>query len=279
MSGLFASAAMTPARAGTLERQGKKGPVPGRVATLGMYFSKPNDRQGREPDEWRRKGYSGFMLGASTRLGGCMHMVDERGWWLAAPPGSDEDLEQRLALASPSDTARGMFLRATLEAVRVLGDEEAVRQCQRASGEETLVDFFSYPVSANLRMVFAAARMLEGRYGGIDEALRQLGFRAAESFLASTAGLALQLLARGDTKRLMGHLPSVYRASVSFGSRSVVWLGPSCGRLTMWREFMPSPFQEGMLLGVLRKANVRGARVLGHQLSTLESDYDISWEA
>ena len=213
------------------------------------------------------------------RLGGIVHMVDERGWWVTAAPGSDEDLELRLAMASPSDTARGMFLRATLEAVRVLGDEEAVRRCQRASGEETLVDFFIYPVSANLRMVFAAARLLEARYGGIDEALRQLGSRAAESFLASTAGLTLQLLAGGDTHRLVGNLPSVYRASVSFGVRSVMWTGPTSGRLTMRREFMPHPFQEGLLLGVLKKANARGARVLGHQLSTLESDYDISWQA
>ena len=196
-----------------------------------------------------------------------------------APPGSDEDLELRLEMASPSDTARGMFLRATLDAVRVLGDEEAVRRCQRAGGEETLVDFFTYPVSANLRMVFAAARMLEARYGGIDEALRQLGYRAAESFLASTAGLALQLLARGDTKRLVGNMPSMYRASVSFGVRSVVWTGPRRGRFTMRHEFMPYPFQEGMLLGVLRKVNARGARVRGSQLSTLESDYDLSWEA
>ncbi|HYO58629.1 TIGR02265 family protein [Archangium sp.] len=207
-----------------------------------------------------------------------MHVGDERVWWEMAPPGSDEDLEQRLAMASPSDTARGMFLRATLEAVRTLGDEEAVRRCQRVSGEESLVDFFIYPVSANLRMVFAAARMLEGHYGGIDEALRQLGYRAAESFMASAAGLALQFLARGDAKRLVGNLPSAYRAAVSFGVRSVVWTGPTSGRLTMRREFMPYPFQEGMLLGVLKKANARGARVCGHQLSTLESDYDVSWE-
>ncbi len=206
-------------------------------------------------------------------------MVDERGWWVPASPGSEEDLEQRLAMASPSDTARGMFLRATLDAVRILGDEDAVRRCLRASGEEKLVDFFTYPVSANLRMVFTAARMLETRYGGISEALRQLGRGAAECFLASTAGLALQLLAGGDTGRLVGNMPSMYRASVSFGVRSVVWMGPTRCRLTMRREFMPSSFQEGMLLGVLKKANARGARVLGQQLSTLESDYDVSWEA
>ncbi|MFY0528644.1 TIGR02265 family protein [Archangium gephyra] len=208
-----------------------------------------------------------------------MQTVDERGWWVPAPPGSDEDLAQRLAMASPSDTARGMFLRATLDAVRSLGDEEAVLRCLYASGEDKLVDFFTYPVSANLRMVFTAARMLEARYGGIDEALRQLGGRAAECFLASTAGLALQLLAKGDARRLVGNMPSMYRASVSFGVRLVVWTGPTNCRLTMRREFMPCSFQEGMLLGVLKKANARGARVLGQQLSLLESDYDVSWEA
>jgi uncharacterized protein (TIGR02265 family) len=208
-----------------------------------------------------------------------MYVGDERASWPLASPGSDEDLALRLSMASPSDTARGMFLRATLDAVRTLGEEEAVRHCQRESGEEKLVDFFAYPISANLRMVFSAARMLEGRYGSLDEALRQLGRCAAASFLASTAGLALQFLSRGDAKRLVGNLPSVYRASVSFGERYVVWLGPANGRFSMRREFMPYPFQEGLLLGVLEKANVKGARVRGSQLSTLESDYDISWVA
>ncbi|HEX5745559.1 MAG TPA: TIGR02265 family protein [Archangium sp.] len=208
-----------------------------------------------------------------------MQRVDERGWWVPAPPGSDEDLQQRLAMASPADTSRGMFLRATLDAVRILGDEEAVRRCQRVSGEEKLVDFFSYPVSANLRMVFTAARMLEARSGGISEALRLLGRGAAACFLSSTAGLALQLLAGGDTNRMVGNMPSMYRASVSFGVRSVVWMGPTSCRLTMRREFMPASFQEGLLLGVLEKAHARGARVVGQQLSTLESDYDVSWVA
>ncbi|HEX8437236.1 TIGR02265 family protein [Archangium sp.] len=201
-----------------------------------------------------------------------------RAEWPMAVPGSDEDLELRLALTSPSDTARGMFLRTMLEAVRTLGDEELMRRCQAAGGEEKLVDFFIYPITVNLRMVFAAARMLETRCGSRDEALRQLGRRAGECFLASTAGLALQFLARGNTKRLVSNLPSAYRAAVSFGARSVVWTGRTSGRLTMRREFMPYPFQEGMLLGVLEKAHAKGVRVCGHQLSTLESDYDISWE-
>ncbi|HEX8822542.1 MAG TPA: DUF2378 family protein [Archangium sp.] len=199
--------------------------------------------------------------------------------WPMVPPGSDEDLESRLAMASPSDAARGMFLRATVEAVRSLGDEELVRRCMAVGGEEKVVDFFVYPIATNLRMVFAAARMLEGRYGSLEAALRQLGRRAAESFLTSTAGLALQFLSRGDAKRLVGNLPSTYRASVTFGMRSVVWTGATSGRLTMRREFMPYPFHEGLLLGVLEKSQVKGVQVRGHQLSILESDYDISWEA
>ena len=192
--------------------------------------------------------------------------------------GSDEDLALRLSLALPSDAARGAFLQAPLDAVRGLG-EEAVRRCQRESGEASLVDFFTYPVSAHLRMVFTAARLLEARCGGFDAALREVGRRAAERFLSSTAGLVLQLLGAGDIWRLINHLPSTYRASVSFGVRAMRWQGATRGRLTMRREFMPCSFHEGVLLGVLGQARARGAQVRGCQLSTLESDYDISWEA
>ncbi len=208
-----------------------------------------------------------------------MHVGAESAMWSPVSPGSDEDLEARLAMASSSDAARGMFLRSTVDAVRALGDESLVRRCLEAGGEEKIVDFFVYPIATNLRMVFAAARMLEGRYGSVDAAMRELGRRAAESFLSSTAGLALQLLSRGDARRLVGHLPSTYRAAVSFGARSVVWTGPTSGRLTMHREFMPYPFHEGLLLGVLEKSQARGVQVRGHQLSTLESDYDIVWTA
>lgn len=208
-----------------------------------------------------------------------MHVGEERAMWPLVSPGSDEDLESRLAMASPSDAARGMFLRSTVEAVRALGDESLVRRCLEVGGEEKLVDFFVYPIATNLRMVFAAAKMLEGRYGSVNAAMRQLGRRAADSFLSSTAGLTLQLLSRGDAKRLVGNLPSTYRASVSFGVRSVVWTGPMSGRLTMRREFMPYPFHEGVLLGVLEKSQAKGVQVRGYQLSTLESDYEISWEA
>jgi len=208
-----------------------------------------------------------------------MHVGEERAMWPLVSPGSDEDLEARLAMASPSDAARGMFLRSTVEAVRALGDESLVRRCLEVGGEEKVVDFFVYPIATNLRMVFAAARMLEGRYGSVNAAMRQLGRRAADSFLSSTAGLALQMLSRGDAKRLVGNLPSTYRASVSFGVRSVLWTGPTSGRLTMRREFMPYPFHEGVLLGVLEKSQAKRVQVRGYQLSTLESDYEISWEA
>ena len=194
-------------------------------------------------------------------------------------PGSDEDLALRLAMASPWDTTRGLFLRTTLDAVSCLGSESAVRDCQRAGGEEKLLDFFLYPVTTHLRMVFSAAHMLAERCGGLDAALRALGYRCADSFLGSAAGMTLQLLANGDVTRLVDRLPMAYRAAANFGTRSLVWMGPRQGRLTMCHEFMPYPFHEGMLLGVLDKAQARGARVQGQQLSTLESEYELSWES
>jgi uncharacterized protein (TIGR02265 family) len=221
--------------------------------------------------------YAAFAGGRVQSEGGRMSMRKEEVRQVMESIGSEQDVTQRQALAIPGEMARGMFFQATLDAVRTLGDEEAVRCCLEASGEEKFVDFFNYPVGANIRLLFTAARLLRERCGGLEEALRQLGLRSGAQFMGSAAGKALLLLARGEPGRLVGHLPSVYRAAVSYGERSVVWTGPTSGRILMRREFMPYPFHEGLLAGVLEVGKVREARVLGRQLSTLDSEYDISW--
>ena len=221
------------------------------------------------------------MLGAagvkSLTGGERMQLNREAG----APAGealdSPEALARREALALPGELARGMFFQATLEAVRALGDEEAVRRCLEASGEERFVDFFNYPVATHLRVLFTAAQQLQGRCGSLEEALRQLGLRAGVHFMRCVAGMALLLVSRWEPRRLVDGLPSVYRAAVSYGKRSVMWTGPASGRLLMQREFMPYPFQEGVLAGVLEGGKARGVQVRGRQLSTLDSEYDVSW--
>ncbi|HYO54256.1 DUF2378 family protein [Archangium sp.] len=189
-----------------------------------------------------------------------------------------EEWEERMALATPADTVRGMFFLDMLEAVRALEGEEGVRQCVGAGGEPRFVEFFNYPVGTWLRVNDAAARVLGPRCGGWEEAQRQLGRRAMADMLKSAAGKALLLLSRGETRRLVSNLPSVYRAAVNFGERTVIWEGPTRGRVVMRRDFMPCAYHEGVLLGGLEGLKARAVSVRGSRMEVLDSEYLLSWE-
>jgi uncharacterized protein (TIGR02265 family) len=189
-----------------------------------------------------------------------------------------EDLERRLSLATRADTVRGMFFLGALEAVRALEGEEGVRHCLEAGGEPRFVEFFNYPVSTYLRVNDVAARLLGPRCGGWEEAQRQLGRRAMEDMLKSAAGKALLLLSRGETRRLVGNLPSAYRAAVNYGERSVVWEGASRGRLLMLRDFLPCAFHEGVVLAALERMKARAVAVRGSRMGLLDAEYLVSWE-
>jgi uncharacterized protein (TIGR02265 family) len=206
-----------------------------------------------------------------------MSMINAAAEWAGAPVGWGQELEQRVPLASPADSVRGMFLNAILGAVRGLGNVEALRRCQEACGEPEYVDFLSYPVSDTLRLLSAAVEAMVGRNGGSEGALRLLGRRAGADLLETAAGKTLALFSRGDARRVLSSLPSVYRVSLSFGERTVEWTGPKSGRVTFKRDFLPAAFHEGVLLELLERVEIKGSRVRGRQVGTLDSEYDISW--
>ncbi len=188
------------------------------------------------------------------------------------------DLERRLSLATPRDTVRGMFCLGTLEAVRSLAGEAAMRLCVEAGGEPRFVEFFNYPVSTYLRVNDAAARVLEPVCGGWEEAQRQLGRRATADMLHSAAGKALMMLSKGESRRLLGMLPSAYRSAVNYGERSVVWEGASRGRILMRRDFMPSAYHEGVLLAALERVNARSVSVRAWRMGLLDCEYLVCWQ-
>jgi uncharacterized protein (TIGR02265 family) len=188
-----------------------------------------------------------------------------------------EELERRMGLATPGDMVRGLFFLGTLETVRELEGEEGVLSCLVAGGEPRFVEFFNYPVRAYLRVNEAAARLLAPRYGSWAEAQRRLGGRAMEDLLKSAAGKALMLVAHGETQRLVSHLPSAYRAVVSSGECTVVWEGPTRGRLVMRRDFLPCAFHEGLLRVALERMKARLVEVRGSRTEALEGEYLLSW--
>jgi uncharacterized protein (TIGR02265 family) len=195
-----------------------------------------------------------------------------------SPCGWERDLAWKMSQAAPADTVRGVFFNGALSAVRELGDEEAVRHCLEASGEQKFLDFFSYPLESFLRLLACAARRLGRQLGCMEAALRELGRHANADFLASPVGRAALLLASGSPRRLMETAPHIYQQSLSFGVREVVWTGPSCGRVRLWGDLLPSACNEGALEALLHAAGGRGVRVEREWTEGLDAEYAFSWE-
>jgi uncharacterized protein (TIGR02265 family) len=201
---------------------------------------------------------------------------------VAAPRFSEEDWEceltRRISLPTPGDTARGVFCIGLLRAMAQLGDEKAARQCLEASGETKFVELFNYPIATYLRMLATAVRLLAVKHGGIEEALRRIGRRAAADFRESSVGRAMGVMHGGDARRLVDCLPVVYRVALSFGTQEVRWVEPAHACFVLKHTFLPYPFHEGVLLELVEKMNVQRVKVLGRQTGTLDSEYDICWE-
>lgn len=188
------------------------------------------------------------------------------------------DLAQRVALATPADTAWGAFLRSLLEAIRVLGDEGLVRRCLEVCGQEQPVEFFRYPVRWRLQMMALSLEALAARHGGSGNALRLLGRQATSSFLCSHGGRLMLMLAGGDRKRVLEGAHIGFRMGSSYGTHTTRWLGSASFYWRMEREFMPLPFMEGVLQALLEQTGARNVRVVGRQTGALDSEYELSWE-
>lgn len=197
---------------------------------------------------------------------------------VVSPGFWERDLAQRLALATPADTARGLFLRSTSEAIRALGDEGLVRRCLEACEHEQFVEFFHYPIRWHLRMISLSLAPLAARHGCGTRGLRLLGRLGASAFLASQAGRMLLMLAAGERKRLVECAPMGFRMSSSYGKHTLRWTGPASVHWRMERVFMPYPFLEGVFLALLESTGAPNVRVVGCQTGALDSEYDISWE-
>jgi uncharacterized protein (TIGR02265 family) len=196
------------------------------------------------------------------------------------PPTSEwvADFERRLSLARPEDTVRGMFFNTALKAIESMGGEALAKRCAQSTGQESYVEFFSYPIELFLRLVLTALPELAERHGGCEEVLRLLGRRSAEVFMNSVAGRALRLLAQGDARRLVGNLPGGFKVAASFGSHEVVWTGPKSGRFTLRRDFMPYPFHEGVLLSLIEQGKSQNAQAKCRSLGPLDCECEFSWE-
>lgn len=190
----------------------------------------------------------------------------------------ERDLEWRMSQATPGDTARGVMFKGTLEAVRRLGNESAVRSCLEAGGEEQFVDVFSYPIRSLLMMLGCAARQLAPRYGGGEAALRVLGRRANADYLSSPLGRVVKVLTYGSPRRMMESAPDIHRQTMSFGELSVEWTGLSSGRVVRRGDFLPAACQEGALEELLCATGGRRVWVKREWVDGLDGGFAFAWE-
>ncbi|KFA92862.1 TIGR02265 family protein [Archangium violaceum] len=191
-----------------------------------------------------------------------------------------EDLARRRTFLKPEEhTIRGFFFNGVLENLRTLGDEALVGRCLEACGQERFMDFFSYSTDLMFLILSTALPTLAERHGGAEAALREIGRQASTDFLASVAGRAMLLLARGRSpKPLISSLPAAFRVAMSYGSAQVEWLGPRQGLLSAQGSFMSPPFIEGLVLKVLEAAGARGTQATARPTGALDIVCEFSWE-
>ncbi|WNG45427.1 DUF2378 family protein [Archangium minus] len=186
-------------------------------------------------------------------------------------------MEHLMELATPQDTARGMFLNRTLETVRSLGDEAALKRCQEVLGQQRLLDFVNYPVTLLIQLTLTAVRELSARHGGPEQVLHLLGQKAAVGLMSSTVGTAMHTRTGTGDEHISSSIQAIYKVTSNYGERSVQWLGPKRGILTMRRSFLPMPYHEGAMLEILTRLGAQLPRVQGRVLGSLDSEYDFSW--
>lgn len=187
-----------------------------------------------------------------------------------------EDLQTRIAASTIEDTVRGLIFNAGFAVIRDQAGDSLARRCDPV-GTASRTDFFSYPVADYLRMAFAAADELGSRMGGEDAVFHAIGLRAIQLVFGSMFGRTLVSLAGSEPKRLLSQIHPAYRATVSYGERSIEWTGEKTGRASFHRDFLVPPFHAGVLAGGLMGMGCSDVRVKGRQTGFLEMEFDISW--
>lgn len=194
----------------------------------------------------------------------------------AAPPDLG-DLRERLAVATPQDTCKGMFFNGVLSAAAALLGPDGVERVKATLPEKKYVDFFNYPIATFLPAAFTAASLLQAGSLDFDGAMRRLGEQAIVDFLSTPVGRTLVTVSSGEAKRLMRAAPTAYKTAVSYGTRETVFVGDTRCVFKVRRDFMPAAYHEGVLTAVLRALGAREPRVRGEPLGLLDADYHLVW--
>jgi uncharacterized protein (TIGR02265 family) len=196
--------------------------------------------------------------------------------------GGESAYARYLSLPAPEDTFRGLFFTSVFDLVKKEAGEAGLKQCQLLLMDKrfqrSFMSFASYPAVDFLRVAHAASLVLAPLLGPPEKCARRLGMATVQDFVHSMAGKTLLSLSGGAPQRLLGNIPSAYRASVNFGERKVTPQGDKSVLISFKRDFLPVPHTEGVILAVLEASKAKYPQVRSRALSPLDSEYEVSWE-
>ncbi len=192
-------------------------------------------------------------------------------------PTDRKDLQDRLAAATPRDTARGLTFNALFDTLdEHLGREAALAVDPERKGHRT--EFFSFPIADFLRIAFDGADRLEAKLGSTDEAFRAFGYRTTSNVLGSMMGATMISLAgKNGLRALLGQAVTGYRATVSYGERRLEWVGPRHARFTFEHDFLVPAYHCGVFAAAIDAVGAKVERVEGRATGLLSAVYDVAW--
>jgi uncharacterized protein (TIGR02265 family) len=189
------------------------------------------------------------------------------------------ELDRRLALVQPAHTVRGLAFQSVLKLIAERAGEETAGRLARELKLGRVVEFFSYPASDFLRLLYAAATVLEPSLGSREEVLRACGEACLNRFFyKSTVGRALaKIIGQRDPLRAFANTPIAYSTLVNYGSHECEGVGARQLRLVFRGDMQPAPFHEGTLDAALRVVGVQG-RVTSTVHALDHAEFLIEWE-
>lgn len=193
-------------------------------------------------------------------------------------PSDPNELAQRLALLQPGYTVRGLIFNALLGKVTEQAGSQTTEQLTRELRLQRMVDFFSYPATDFLRLLYAAAEVLESQAGSQAEALRLCGTATAHVFFGSSVGSALaKIIGQSGPKRAFASTPICYSTVMNYGTHEYEPLEGKRVRLVYRNNVQPVAYHEGILAAVLQAMGWKGT-VTGTAHSLEHTEYLIEWE-
>ena len=189
----------------------------------------------------------------------------------------ERQLRHRMAMASPTDTVRGMFFNGALEVARALGGSEAADRCQDVIGREALHRLLQLPRLRSAAHVPGGDPTVGFRSGG----------RRRSAAAHGHAGGAWTSWPRpreddddaGGQQPPAAAQPAAHQLPhrVSFGERrdGLVHAG-SLRHFIVKRDFMPPAYTKGFLQGLLEAVGAKNVHVSGRPTGMLDSEYEIS---